>query len=135
MAPTVLFQSDDLLQDKIDNLKEDIKRSTLYRNRPTIRTTRDGEAIQQNQAASSYRRPPPSEAFLREKSQQLQNRRQAYLANPELESIRPVMVDEEGLKAIHAPHRKLVDIPSRSDHAHQSSVRKRFNGSNQRKLR
>ena len=88
MAPTVLFQSDDLLQDKIDNLKEDIKRSTLYRNRPTIRTTRDGEAIQQNQAASSYRRPPPSEAFLREKSQQLQNRRQAYLANPELESIR-----------------------------------------------
>ncbi|RPD82542.1 P-loop containing nucleoside triphosphate hydrolase protein [Lentinus tigrinus ALCF2SS1-7] len=88
MAPTVLFQADDLLQDKIDNLKEDIKRSTLYRNRPTIRTTGDGEDVQQHQAASSYRRAPPSETYLREKSQQLQKRRQAYLTNPELESIR-----------------------------------------------
>ncbi|KAI0724564.1 P-loop containing nucleoside triphosphate hydrolase protein [Cerioporus squamosus] len=88
MAPTVLFQADDLLQDKIDSLKEDIKRSSLYRNRPTIRATRDGEEVQQGQTAQSYRRPPPSEAYLQEKSQQLQSRRQAYLTNPELENIR-----------------------------------------------
>ncbi|RDX55851.1 P-loop containing nucleoside triphosphate hydrolase protein [Lentinus brumalis] len=88
MAPTVLLQADDVLQDKIDSLKEDIKRSSLYRNRPTIRATKDGDQVQQNQAASSYRRPPASEALLREKSQQLQTRRQAYLTNPELESIR-----------------------------------------------
>ncbi|KAI0361609.1 P-loop containing nucleoside triphosphate hydrolase protein [Trametes cingulata] len=87
MAPTVLFQADDVLEDRIENLKDDIRRSTLYRNRPTRRGADTGET-QQAQATSAYRRPPPSEAFLLEKSQQLLTRRKAYLEDPQLESIR-----------------------------------------------
>ncbi|KAI0825124.1 P-loop containing nucleoside triphosphate hydrolase protein [Trametes gibbosa] len=108
MAPSVLFQADEVLGDRIENLKEDIKRSTLYRNRPS--RTNDGvEGTQQAQAQSNYRRPPPSMAVLADKSQQLASRRHAYLANPQLESIRstraslPVFTkSEELLKHINA---------------------------------
>ncbi|CDO71572.1 hypothetical protein BN946_scf184911.g42 [Trametes cinnabarina] len=86
LAPTVLFQADDVLEDKIENLKDDIRRSSLYRNRPA-RTT-SGQETSQVQVSSSYRRPPPSEKLLEEKSQRLLARRQAYLADPQLESIR-----------------------------------------------
>ena len=87
MAPPVLFQADELLEDKIQNLKGDIKRSSLYRNRPTIRSTSDGDP-QQPQAGPAYRRPPASAAFLADKSERLRARREAYLSNPDLESIR-----------------------------------------------
>ncbi|KAI0655089.1 P-loop containing nucleoside triphosphate hydrolase protein [Cubamyces menziesii] len=86
MAPTVLFQADEALEDKIDNLKDDIRRSTLYRNRPNRRT--DTQDSAQAHMASAYRRPPPSEAFLADKSQRLLARRKAYLTDPQLESIR-----------------------------------------------
>lgn len=88
MAPTVLFQADDILEDKIQNLKHDIKRSTLYRNRPTIRSATDGDGQQQAQAGPAYRRPPPSPAFLADKSERLRARREAYLSNSDLASIR-----------------------------------------------
>ncbi|KAI8995637.1 P-loop containing nucleoside triphosphate hydrolase protein [Trametes punicea] len=87
LAPTVLFQADEALEDKIENLKEDIKRSTLYRNRPNRRSA-DTQEISQAQMSTAYRRPPPSEAFLAEKSQRLLARRQSYLVDPQLESIR-----------------------------------------------
>ncbi|KAI0651863.1 P-loop containing nucleoside triphosphate hydrolase protein [Trametes meyenii] len=87
MAPTVLFQADEVLEDKIENLKDDIRRSSLYRNRPARRTA-TSEETQPAQAANTYRRPPPSEAVLAEKSQLLLSRHQAYLADPQLESIR-----------------------------------------------
>ena len=87
MAPSVLFQADDILEDQIQNLKEDIKRSSLYRNRPTIRSASDGQSLQP-QGGSAYRRPPASAAYLAEKSARLRSRREAYLTNPALESIR-----------------------------------------------
>ncbi|KAH9898390.1 P-loop containing nucleoside triphosphate hydrolase protein [Cubamyces lactineus] len=86
MAPTVLFQADEALEDKIDNLKDDIRRSTLYKNRPNRRT--DTQDTAHTQVSSAYKRPPPSEAFLADKSQRLLARRKAYLADPQLESIR-----------------------------------------------
>lgn len=87
MAPTVLFQADELLEDRIQNLKDDIKRSTLYYNRPTIRRSGNDEDSQP-QMVSSHRRLPASPAFLAEKSERLKSRREAYLNNPDLESIR-----------------------------------------------
>ncbi|EIW64663.1 P-loop containing nucleoside triphosphate hydrolase protein [Trametes versicolor FP-101664 SS1] len=87
MAPSVLFQADEVLEDRIGNLKDDIKRSTLYKNRPNRTNPDDGESTQ-GQQAGGYRRPPPSAMFLAEKSQTLSNRRQAYLTNPQLEAIR-----------------------------------------------
>ncbi|KAI1797890.1 P-loop containing nucleoside triphosphate hydrolase protein [Ganoderma leucocontextum] len=88
MASSVLFQADELLEDKIENLKDDIKRSTLYRNRPTIRPSVEVEDPQQHHGGPSYRRPPASAAYLAEKSDRLRSRREAYLTNLALESMR-----------------------------------------------
>nr|VWO96762.1 Uncharacterized protein [Ganoderma boninense] len=88
MASSVLFQADELLEDKIENLKDDIKRSTLYRNRPTIRSSGDAQDSQQHQGGPSYRRAPASTAYLAEKSARLRNRRETYLTNPSMEPMR-----------------------------------------------
>ena len=86
MAASVLFQADEGLGDKIESLKDDIKRSTLYRNRPSLHRD-DGEDAAHPEL-SSYVRPPPSPSFLAEKSERLRARREQYLSNPNLESIR-----------------------------------------------
>ncbi|KAI0778196.1 P-loop containing nucleoside triphosphate hydrolase protein [Trametes elegans] len=84
MAPSVLFDADEILESKIESLKEDIKRSTLYQHRPSGKSV----GSQDVPMAAAFRRPPPSEALLADKSQRLLSRRQAYLADPNLESIR-----------------------------------------------
>ncbi|OBZ79001.1 ATP-dependent RNA helicase DHX36 [Grifola frondosa] len=87
LAPKVLLQVDDNLDDKIANLCDDITRSTLYRNRPISTSKGDGSEAQP-QEGSSYNYRPPPQHILTEKSEQLRRRREAYLTNPELESIR-----------------------------------------------
>ena len=88
MAPSVMFQAGELLEDKIESLKDDIKRSTLYRNRPTIRSSGDDQDLQHHQGGRSYRRAPASAAYLVEKSARLCTRRETYLADPTLEPMR-----------------------------------------------
>ncbi|KAJ3004779.1 hypothetical protein NUW54_g4648 [Trametes sanguinea] len=72
MAPTVLFQADEPLEDKIDNLKDDIKRSS-FGAKPDVLFVSTTSAIREAPCGEISTAP---------------RTRQAYLADPQLESIR-----------------------------------------------
>ncbi|KAI0961567.1 hypothetical protein AcV7_000638 [Taiwanofungus camphoratus] len=94
MAPRVLFQIDEALDDQIHDLCVDIKRSTLYKNRPVIgsQVTRgdapDSTGVQPPVAPRMpYRRQAPTEV-LETKSEQLRKRREEYLQDPKMAKMR-----------------------------------------------
>ncbi|KAH9944377.1 P-loop containing nucleoside triphosphate hydrolase protein [Epithele typhae] len=87
MASSVLFQTDDVLADRVQNLKDDIRRSTLYHNRPTVRKF-ETDGAQPAPQTTFRERPLPSPAYFSEKSKRLKERREAYRVDPQLESIR-----------------------------------------------
>lgn len=94
MAPKVLFQIDDSLEDQIQSLCDDIKRSTLYKHRPHLRVQ---QMIEKTPSSSTtptgpkytapYRRQE-NEEFLKAKSEQLQKHRESYLEDPTYETMR-----------------------------------------------
>ncbi|KAH9950341.1 P-loop containing nucleoside triphosphate hydrolase protein [Amylocystis lapponica] len=94
MAPRVLFQIDDALEDQVQDLCEDIKRSTLYRHRPKIGSHKTGEDAPDAAGAQPpsaprmlYRRPVPP-GFYEGKSEQMRARREQYLQDPALAKMR-----------------------------------------------
>ncbi|TFK77096.1 P-loop containing nucleoside triphosphate hydrolase protein [Pluteus cervinus] len=87
MAPKVWFQMSDALDDEIRDLCADIKRSTLYRNRPSI-----GSSSTQNNTSTNVPHGPArrrlSPEALAEKSRQLLESRNQYLSNPKYDKMR-----------------------------------------------
>jgi small subunit ribosomal protein S24e len=88
MAPRVLFQMSEGLEEEVRDLCVDIRKSSLYQNRPpasthplTLVATHDSQTYRQSNLAIS----PESHAA---KSQRLLDQRQDYLKNPSLESMR-----------------------------------------------
>jgi small subunit ribosomal protein S24e len=89
LAPKVFFQMSDRLDDEIRDLCVDIKKSRLYRNRPTVVSAASTEHDQTHTLTTPRfpaRRHSPS--LIVEKSAQLLSRRQRYLADPNLERMR-----------------------------------------------
>ena len=88
MAPRVLFQMSDGLEDEVRDLCIDIRKSTLYQNRPSTPS--------QSSTAVTSSNPPVNHAPIlilstelhAAKSERLYERRKAYLEDPSLESIR-----------------------------------------------
>jgi small subunit ribosomal protein S24e len=90
MAPRVLFQMSEGLEDEVRDLCTDIRKSTLFRNRPSTRTPTDPIASvalfqQRPYRTSNLPMSPESHAT---KSLRLSEQRQNYLKNPLLESMR-----------------------------------------------
>lgn len=93
LAPKVYFQISPKLEDEIHELCRDIKKSTLYRNRPTIGSGLMGSDAPRSQTIPtptprpSYARRFPRD-FLAQRSEELKQRRKAYLTNPAMEKMR-----------------------------------------------
>lgn len=93
LAPKVYFQISPKLEDEIHELCRDIKKSTLYRNRPTIGSGLMGSDAPRSQTLPtptprpSYARRFPRD-FLAQRSEELKQRRKAYLTNPAMEKMR-----------------------------------------------
>jgi small subunit ribosomal protein S24e len=91
MAPRVLFQMSDGLEDEIRDLCADIRNSTLYRNRPSVSTnlfttgTVSSSNPQPYHTSKKFSMSPESHAA---KSLRLSEQRQRYLTNPSLETMR-----------------------------------------------
>lgn len=96
MAVPVLFQVDQRVEDQIAGLCQEIKRSTLYRNRPRLRslmTGSDDPATMDRPPAVTPKYITPnrrvaSEEFLAQRSQILMDRRKQYLEDPAMEKMR-----------------------------------------------
>ena len=86
LAPRVLFQIDDSLQDRIEDLCSDVRKSKLYQNRPYTKSSghADGAADPSVPTAPRllYRRPVPH-SYLESKSAELKQKREAYLSSTE----------------------------------------------------
>lgn len=90
LAPKVYFQISAKLEDEIHKLSGDIKKSTLYRNRPVTGTGSDTPRSQPVAAPAprpSYARRFPRN-FLDQRSEELKERRKSYLTNPAMEKMR-----------------------------------------------
>src|SRR6266478_48272 len=88
MAPRVLFQMSEDLEDEIQDLCADIRKSTIYRNRPSVSTN-----LFTTVTLSNLRRHHTSYSSLSSeshatKSLRLSEQRQRYLTNPSLETMR-----------------------------------------------
>ncbi|KAI0078873.1 P-loop containing nucleoside triphosphate hydrolase protein [Panus rudis PR-1116 ss-1] len=92
MAASFLFQMDNTIEDQVQDLCQQIRRSTLYRKRPKIGTVvTDPNEPPKEQAPPRYVAPNKrvaDAASLAHKSQVLQERRKAYLENPAMEKMR-----------------------------------------------
>jgi len=84
-APKVLFQMSEGLEDEVRDLCTDIRKSTLYQNRPSA-----SSHPLTSSNPPTYHGPslPLSPELHAAKSERLYERRKAYLDNPSLESIR-----------------------------------------------
>ncbi|KAI9428295.1 hypothetical protein H4582DRAFT_1765398, partial [Lactarius indigo] len=88
MAPKVLFQMSDGLEDEVRDLCLDIRKSTLYQNRPSTSSHRITTETSSNLLSSHAPILPLSIEVHATKSERLYERRKAYLENPSLESMR-----------------------------------------------
>ena len=84
MGPKVAFEASPGLEDAIADLTDDIRRTDLYRNRPSKVALAPSEPL----AETSTFRYRKSFATLAAKSKKLHERRQAYLIDPKLEKMR-----------------------------------------------
>ncbi|EKM61046.1 uncharacterized protein PHACADRAFT_247373 [Phanerochaete carnosa HHB-10118-sp] len=96
MAVPVRFSVDQRVEDQVADLCTEIKRSTLYKNRPRLRSlmtgnddpaTMDQQSVAPQKYVAPYRRRADEEA-LALKSKVLQERRKQYLENPAMEKMR-----------------------------------------------
>lgn len=86
LAPRVHMDIDDRLEDEIREISHDIRKSTLYENRPT---TKSPAAAAAAAAASAPRyRPPVPAKYFADKSLRLADKRKSYLADPKMEKMR-----------------------------------------------
>lgn len=90
MAPRVRFAIDDTTQDRVEDLCTDIKKSVLYQNRPRsqgYQANGEQRAGVPTAPRAPYRRPV-APAYLETKSQQLKQRRETYLNDPNMAKMR-----------------------------------------------
>ncbi|CCM07097.1 uncharacterized protein FIBRA_09424 [Fibroporia radiculosa] len=94
LAPKVLFQIDEALQEKVEDLCDNIQKSTLYKNRPSRRPAQlNGDASgsanpdMPTGPRAPYRRPVPL-TWLESRSQQLRARRESYLNDSRMSTMR-----------------------------------------------
>lgn len=85
MAPKVFFQMSDGLEDEVRDLCIDIRKSALYQNRPPSNVDTPADATPARPPV--YRRPAPL-AFIADRSKRLSERREAYLANSQMDKMR-----------------------------------------------
>ncbi|TFK41154.1 P-loop containing nucleoside triphosphate hydrolase protein [Crucibulum laeve] len=87
MAPKVYIQMSDKLEDEIRDLCNDIRQSSLYKNRPAVGASQTTEA---DNSAILPKFPVTrlSPTFLAQKSQQLLQRHSDYMSDPRLERMR-----------------------------------------------
>ncbi|KAJ6604653.1 P-loop containing nucleoside triphosphate hydrolase protein [Mycena vulgaris] len=92
MAPKIFFEMSDRLDDEIRDLCVDVKNSQLYKRRPAVAgdvppssDAAAAAAVNTPRIPTGPRRNP---ALLADKSAKLLERRQNYLANPKLETMR-----------------------------------------------
>lgn len=89
MAPKVRFQMSPALEDAIGDLCFDIRKTTLYRNRPLKdATAAQAEQSQRESQVYRVRRGFRYMQSLEEKSKTLLERRKAYMADPKMERMR-----------------------------------------------
>ncbi|KAH9023758.1 P-loop containing nucleoside triphosphate hydrolase protein [Lactarius hengduanensis] len=88
MAPKVLFQMSEGLEDEVRDLCIDIRKSTLYQNRPSASSHPITAETSSNLPSSHVPILPLSIELHAAKSELLYERRKTYLENPSLESIR-----------------------------------------------
>ncbi|TCD71529.1 hypothetical protein EIP91_008910 [Steccherinum ochraceum] len=92
LASAVIFQISDVVEERIQNLCQDVGASALYRNRPrtaTVAATSSTNDAQTN--AGRYVAPnrrAATEETLQQKSKLLQERRTNYLQDPRMEKMR-----------------------------------------------
>ncbi|KAF8973926.1 P-loop containing nucleoside triphosphate hydrolase protein [Flammula alnicola] len=84
LAPKVYFQASPPLEDAIGDLVDDIRRTALYKNRPS----KDAVHTVQPPANVGHNRPWRRHTNLVAKSQRLLEHRKAYLEDPKMESMR-----------------------------------------------
>ncbi|KAA1471478.1 P-loop containing nucleoside triphosphate hydrolase protein [Dentipellis sp. KUC8613] len=87
MAPKVLFQMSDLLEDDIRDLCGDVRKSRLYQNRPAMASASANATVANVPPVPRYRRPVPLD-HLAAKSQRLLQQRQKYEEDPLTETMR-----------------------------------------------
>jgi small subunit ribosomal protein S24e len=88
MAPRVLFQMGEGLEDEVQDLCADIRKSTLYRNRPTVSTHLLTTVTSSDPRPYHTSNSPLSPESHAAKSLRLSEQRQSYLMNPLLEPMR-----------------------------------------------
>jgi small subunit ribosomal protein S24e len=88
MAPRVLFQMSEGLEDEVRDLCADIRKSTLFRNRPSASTHPLASVAFVQQRPYRTSNVPMSPESHVDKSLRLSEQRQNYLKNPSLESMR-----------------------------------------------
>jgi small subunit ribosomal protein S24e len=89
MAPTVYFAMSSGLDDEIRDLCRDIRKSSLFKNRPATKISANlAGSNASNVQTRSFNAPKRSEAALAAKSDRLLKRRQEYLENPDMEHMR-----------------------------------------------
>ena len=96
LAPPVILQADERLEDQIESLCSDIKRSTLYRNRPRLNSLMTGDddpatMLQVKPPVQLYvppRRRQATDQMLAAKSAKLLEQRKEYLVDPRMEKMR-----------------------------------------------
>ncbi|KAH9835555.1 P-loop containing nucleoside triphosphate hydrolase protein [Rhodofomes roseus] len=92
LAPRVLFEIEDSLQDHIADLCSDIKKSKLYQNRSSTKSSTQDDGDTQGSSVPTgprllYRRPVPF-SLLQDKSARLKQKREEYLASTDPKVVR-----------------------------------------------
>ena len=95
LAPKVLFHASPVIETSIEDLCHDVRRSTLYRNRPSTNVghsvavaTQQPGSPQAANLSTSHRSRKPFQTTLAIKSKRLLDRRSEYLADPKMEKMR-----------------------------------------------
>lgn len=89
LAPKVLFGASSAIETSLEDLCHDVRRSTLYRNRPSQNAGYDmGVALHVTPESMSHRHRKPLPTTSAIKSKKLQDRRIEYLADSKMEKMR-----------------------------------------------
>lgn len=89
LAPNVYFQMSDRLNDDVQDLCTDIKKSVLFKNRPSVGNLASATGPGSTDTGLGPWRPRPvSSATIAERSKTLLDRRTSYLANPKFDKMR-----------------------------------------------
>lgn len=87
LAPKVLFYASPAIETALEDLCHDVRRSSLYRNRPAVTSQQNGMP-QVPFSMASYQSRKPLPTTLAVKSKRLLDRRKEYLGDPKMEKMR-----------------------------------------------